>query len=197
LPDPAATRGVEPKRFGLIIKQLTSIFSFGRKTEMPNPLGFTAKQGVVLYFALIASLGLFHFGCRTPEPIILGNQQRLLSDAFAAFKQSINQEGRIPLDPSGIPDLIRLGVSSPSTVNAAEVFWRKNLDANDLDSAGGDHVIGMIADDMNEDSTFHVFLLYSNGMIVSTATSKQAVEKWATKLSQRVNFSASEFLLPE
>jgi len=155
---------------------------------MSNLCGISAKQRFFYYIALIASLGMLHFGCRTPEPVIFERQKTFLADAFEAFKQSIQQVGNIPLDPSGIPDLKRLGVALPSTSNTSTVFWRKNLTANDLELVDGEYVIGMIADDIDQDLTYHVFLLYSNGMVVSSATSKQTVDKWAAKLRQQVNF---------
>ncbi|MFM7563058.1 MAG: hypothetical protein ACKO81_08500, partial [Planctomycetota bacterium] len=129
-------------------------------------------------------MGLLSLGCRPPEAIVLGNQKAYLSDAFTAFKKSIQQDGQIPLDPSGIPDLQKLGVSLPSGVNGTDVFWRKNLGAEDIESKDGEYVIGMIPSDTDEDLSFHVFKLYSNGMIVSSGTSKQYVNEMAKKLKQ-------------
>lgn len=155
---------------------------------MSNRCSFSRSQSFAFYIGLFAVMGLLPLGCRTPETMILGNQKAYLSDAFTAFKRSIQQDGQIPLDPSGIPDLKKLGVSLPPGVNGTDVFWRRNLGAEDIEPKDGEYVIGMIPSDTDEDLSFHVFSLYSNGMIVSSATSKQYVDEMAKKLKQQIPF---------
>jgi len=101
---------------------------------------------------------------------------------------SIDRDRTIPLDPSGDPDLQTLRVSLPSPVNASDICWRRNLSVDDIESRDGEYVIGMIASDTDGDFGFHVFLLYSNGMIVSSATSRQTVDEWATMLRTQIPF---------
>jgi hypothetical protein len=155
---------------------------------MSNRRGFSKRQSLGQFLVLITLMGLLPGGCRTPEPILLEKQKQFLSAAFEAFKMSIDRDRTIPLDPSGDPDLQTLRVSLPSPVNASDIYWRRNLSADDIESRDGEYVIGMIASDTDGDFGFHVFLLYSNGMIVSSATSRQTVDEWAKKLRTQIPF---------
>jgi|LakMenE18May11ns_1017448.scaffolds.fasta_scaffold9284120_1 hypothetical protein len=141
-----------------------------------------------LCFAAVVLIYSLYAGCHTPEVIVLERERAFPSDAFDAFSRSLQREGSIPLNPDGTPDLKKLGVTLRSPIKASSIYWWRNLSAQDFSSENREFVIGFCASDVDEDFSYHVFLLYSNGMIVSTGTSKQKVDQWASSLRRQIKF---------